>query len=188
MHVQQVLGGAGPVDEGGLGVGVSRDDRVERFVHARVVGEWRRRRPASERSALHRFELLLVVRAEDRHLAGMAVLEIAQALLVVEAQLAVDFHHRLVEPQTGRAAAAVGVELAAVEVGVAGVERSEEHTSELQSRPHLVCRLLLEKKNYRYIIFYKVAEKLDLTTLPVINQHYYRSIDFPFTGPKYPVR
>src|SRR5690554_7271739 len=26
------------------------------------------------------------------------------------------------------------------------VYRSEEHTSELQSRPHLVCRLLLEKK------------------------------------------
>src|SRR3989442_7471126 len=25
--------------------------------------------------------------------------------------------------------------------------RSEEHTSELQSRPHLVCRLLLEKKH-----------------------------------------
>src|SRR5690554_7189101 len=28
-----------------------------------------------------------------------------------------------------------------------GKIRSEEHTSELQSRPHLVCRLLLEKKN-----------------------------------------
>src|SRR5690554_685416 len=27
------------------------------------------------------------------------------------------------------------------------LKRSEEHTSELQSRPHLVCRLLLEKKN-----------------------------------------
>src|SRR3989442_8824919 len=27
-------------------------------------------------------------------------------------------------------------------------ERSEEHTSELQSRPHLVCRLLLEKKTF----------------------------------------
>src|SRR5690554_7354101 len=27
------------------------------------------------------------------------------------------------------------------------IRRSEEHTSELQSRPHLVCRLLLEKKN-----------------------------------------
>src|SRR3989442_4508644 len=26
------------------------------------------------------------------------------------------------------------------------VVRSEEHTSELQSRPHLVCRLLLDKK------------------------------------------
>src|SRR3712207_7619509 len=28
-----------------------------------------------------------------------------------------------------------------------GVPRSEEHTSELQSRQYLVCRLLLEKKN-----------------------------------------
>src|SRR2546422_9422992 len=30
-----------------------------------------------------------------------------------------------------------------------GKERSEEHTSELQSRLHLVCRLLLEKKKKR---------------------------------------
>src|SRR5690554_7111355 len=30
--------------------------------------------------------------------------------------------------------------------GIEAAERSEEHTSELQSRPHLVCRLLLEKK------------------------------------------
>src|SRR5690554_7386089 len=29
---------------------------------------------------------------------------------------------------------------------LSGIDRSEEHTSELQSRPHLVCRLLLEKK------------------------------------------
>src|SRR5215813_15179914 len=29
--------------------------------------------------------------------------------------------------------------------------RSEEHTSELQSRPHLVCRLLLEKKKKKNI-------------------------------------
>src|SRR3989442_9143158 len=28
--------------------------------------------------------------------------------------------------------------------------RSEEHTSELQSRPHLVCRLLLEKKKKQH--------------------------------------
>src|SRR2546429_9736818 len=32
-------------------------------------------------------------------------------------------------------------------VGLTGHWRSEEHTSELQSRLHLVCRLLLEKKN-----------------------------------------
>src|SRR3989442_6206175 len=30
------------------------------------------------------------------------------------------------------------------------LERSEEHTSEFQSRPHLVCRLLLEKKKNNY--------------------------------------
>src|SRR5690625_6205112 len=30
---------------------------------------------------------------------------------------------------------------------IPGSVRSEEHTSELQSRGHLVCRLLLEKKN-----------------------------------------
>src|SRR5690554_7329644 len=32
------------------------------------------------------------------------------------------------------------------DTGIVTVFRSEEHTSELQSRPHLVCRLLLEKK------------------------------------------
>src|SRR2546422_6645374 len=32
----------------------------------------------------------------------------------------------------------------------AGAGRSEEHTSELQSRLHLVCRLLLEKKKKRH--------------------------------------
>src|SRR3712207_9280617 len=30
------------------------------------------------------------------------------------------------------------------------LRRSEEHTSELQSRQYLVCRLLLEKKKYYY--------------------------------------
>src|SRR5690606_41600386 len=36
--------------------------------------------------------------------------------------------------------------LAKLEVVGAGLDRSEEHTSELQSRENLVCRLLLEKK------------------------------------------
>src|SRR5439155_18116036 len=35
--------------------------------------------------------------------------------------------------------------------------RSEEHTSELQSRGHLVCRLLLEKKNIFVISSYDVG-------------------------------
>src|SRR5438552_9408168 len=38
-------------------------------------------------------------------------------------------------------------EPAAVDVGDHAPFRSEEHTSELQSPDHLVCRLLLEKKN-----------------------------------------
>src|SRR5216684_7989435 len=42
------------------------------------------------------------------------------------------------------------------------VLRSEEHTSELQSRLHLVCRLLLEKKKKTLIPFY-LAKKI-LTT------------------------
>src|SRR3712207_9402506 len=38
--------------------------------------------------------------------------------------------------------------------GVCLLSRSEEHTSELQSRQYLVCRLLLEKKNkYNNIIY-----------------------------------
>src|SRR2546422_2442683 len=44
--------------------------------------------------------------------------------------------------------------------------RSEEHTSELQSRLHLVCRLLLEKKNMRNILEAKLNEaKQDVVLL-----------------------
>src|SRR5690554_7395009 len=42
--------------------------------------------------------------------------------------------------------------------------RSEEHTSELQSRPHLVCRLLLEKKK-------KPANKTHSHQINKIKQH-----------------
>src|SRR3712207_7483235 len=44
----------------------------------------------------------------------------------------------------GRAAEMVSVSQPALSAQIA--ERSEEHTSELQSRQYLVCRLLLEKK------------------------------------------
>src|SRR3712207_8436443 len=42
----------------------------------------------------------------------------------------------------------VNVALIPILVGI----RSEEHTSELQSRQYLVCRLLLEKKNRTYFL------------------------------------
>src|SRR5690554_4206646 len=45
----------------------------------------------------------------------------------------------------GRAGSALLMAMIASFIG-ATIGRSEEHTSELQSRPHLVCRLLLEKK------------------------------------------
>src|SRR5690625_5177092 len=46
--------------------------------------------------------------------------------------------------------AATGVKLKVVDAAAQFLDaRSEEHTSELQSRGHLVCRLLLEKKNHK---------------------------------------
>src|SRR5690348_18057728 len=42
--------------------------------------------------------------------------------------------------------ASIGVVTAPTAVTFTSVDRSEEHTSELQSPVHLVCRLLLEKK------------------------------------------
>src|SRR6266550_9566958 len=51
--------------------------------------------------------------------------------------------HRRQAAQPGLAAAHRGAARAAARLGR---PRSEEHTSELQSRLHLVCRLLLEKK------------------------------------------
>src|SRR3712207_6963058 len=44
-----------------------------------------------------------------------------------------------------------------------GAGRSEEHTSELQSRQYLVCRLLLEKK--KYILFSITPFPLSLQSL-----------------------
>src|SRR5437660_8369579 len=52
--------------------------------------------------------------------------------------IVVPFAGALFDRETGDAGPDDGVALA--------VRRSEEHTSELQSRGHLVCRLLLEKK------------------------------------------
>src|SRR2546422_8488856 len=61
-----------------------------------------------------------------------------------------------------------GVERFGIEVGGAALVhvRSEEHTSELQSRLHLVCRLLLEKKkknNKRYETLELARRQLEVT-------------------------
>src|SRR5258708_31871081 len=51
-----------------------------------------------------------------------------------------------------------------------GRKRSEEHTSELQSPDHLVCRLLLEKKNLEMVSEVSLGETMErfLTSLTSI--------------------
>src|SRR5690625_6622689 len=56
------------------------------------------------------------------------------------------------------------------------VPRSEEHTSELQSRGHLVCRLLLEKINEKDACDYKGLEIMYLFKSDV-SLTYYHAID-----------
>src|SRR5947209_9929031 len=60
-----------------------------------------------------------------------------------------------------------------------GVHRSEEHTSELQSRQYLVCRLLLEKKNDKVSILTAIKEQLGerLTTVFPRQGHYAHAPD-----------
>src|SRR3712207_8090620 len=59
------------------------------------------------------------------------------------------FHDRTLAAIVARRPA-TRAELAAIPgIGPAKLDRSEEHTSELQSRQYLVCRLLLEKKKTR---------------------------------------
>src|SRR5436309_8924003 len=63
-------------------------------------------------------------------------------------ELAAEFHTRIEMRQ-------IGVRDEAKMIGGISI-RSEEHTSELQSRENLVCRLLLEKKKrYRYRTDYR---------------------------------
>src|SRR5215216_6816112 len=61
-----------------------------------------------------------------------------------------------------------GYRIAAWTTGLAGIvfgiasavfPRSEEHTSELQSPDHLVCRLLLEKKKKKYKTIFTLKNK-----------------------------
>src|SRR3712207_7160493 len=62
--------------------------------------------------------------------------------LVSREGVPLDLYHKVHVGVDGGAARII----AAVDVTPGEVARSEEHTSELQSRQYLVCRLLLEKK------------------------------------------
>src|SRR3712207_7507779 len=56
--------------------------------------------------------------------------------------------------------------------------RSEEHTSELQSRQYLVCRLLLEKKkNTRNLIYGNISQPT--SKCPLCLLYYHLSVSLP---------
>src|SRR5579885_3768367 len=57
-------------------------------------------------------------------------------------------------------------------LGRRGIERSEEHTSELQSRFDLVCRLLLEKKKTKPSRVHPITKKTRLQATHTIPSHY----------------
>src|SRR5690606_41707069 len=81
----------------------------------------------------------------------------AECAVVLDAEAAVDVHRApVVVPGHSEDDLALGLadalqDLVLAELGMLRDDRaqgrSEEHTSELQSRENLVCRLLLEKKN-----------------------------------------
>src|SRR3712207_7778811 len=88
------------------------------------------------------FPYTTLFRSHRIALVGLRAVHRGGAVLAHQAAVAVDAHR---ERQV----------LAAV--------RSEEHTSELQSRQYLVCRLLLEKKknNKLYIVFLNKRDTLE---------------------------
>src|SRR2546421_9626138 len=70
---------------------------------------------------------------------------------------------------------------------VCSSDRSEEHTSELQSRSDLVCRLLLEKKNHTSP---HAARRKKQLRLPLVPTHTISSFphtaEVPHSAPKLP--
>src|SRR3712207_8270622 len=98
------------------------------------------RRPP--RSTLFPYTTLFRSRAEAASLFDARIRAFAQP--VVEKTRALLATKRI-------ASAAVAQTKAGISFLAKDSRRSEEHTSELQSRQYLVCRLLLEKKNKKYL-------------------------------------
>src|SRR6266498_3646739 len=111
--------------------------------------------------------------AVDQPMHGLVAVPVAGLLLVRRGP---DLHSRQSTPSStlevkmsdrlltiGELARRAGVAPSALryyqELGLLPTPRSEEHTSELQSRPHLVCRLLLEKKKKKKITYHLQQKK-----------------------------
>src|SRR5690554_4373914 len=135
----------------GIGRGLAPLEALREQLRARdteditpiVVG----RSPTELRPVLDAMNALLArlaqALASQRAFTDAAAHELRTPLTVIDTHLQVA---RLSDGEDAQAS------LASAEEGVRRLRRrSEEHTSELQSRPHLVCRLLLEKKKIRRI-------------------------------------
>src|SRR3712207_7071283 len=97
------------------------------------------RRPP--RSTLFPYTTLFRSREHVQHLAGRIAPGDALRVGRKDRQVAI--------PSVGELAALHPIDLGRKLRELSAVSRSEEHTSELQSRQYLVCRLLLEKKKQR---------------------------------------
>src|SRR5437879_6979700 len=98
---------------------------------------------AHERDALARRAAEVVGEGELAPARDAGDLPLARFAAQLQPALEQHAQPRGADRMTERLEAAVGID------GQLALERSEEHTSELQSPMYLVCRLLLEKKNRR---------------------------------------
>src|SRR5207302_7583990 len=99
--------------------------------------------PLPPRSPL--FPYTTLFRSGDRHVIGVAGAEIAAQQAADPGDIA--FRRRAIE-----------AELPAQQLCRLDRRRSEEHTSELQSRENLVCRLLLEKKKKIHTVIRAIGD------------------------------
>src|SRR3712207_7572154 len=117
-----------------------------------------------------RIEELLPAFSPRRLQFGRADVPVGPALLEDGTQVLAQLFHRraaeepvahvdLVDDQAGLEHERVRDHGIVGRIGVFGDVRSEEHTSELQSRQYLVCRLLLEKKNHTQISPYTFSSE-----------------------------
>src|SRR2546427_3535462 len=101
-----------------------------------------------ETTVVHRGTTSLTLRHVVRRVADDALIAEAEIVFVCVDRLGratplPEEIARVMGPRTSGSHQPIRVTVGAAELGV---ERSEEHTSELQSQSNLVCRLLLEKK------------------------------------------